>query len=158
MRQILRTTHAIERCHPGQSRCLTQAQSRPLASLLDDLRYAGNSTYGLIRRGCKRREGRPQSYSCMEPKRAYIRPGVGALVGPYGFRYCVKIVHVDHFGNQSLSDMNYFWVRHPVAVDAHRAQTAHLFPGRYAILPGACCWRIVTIMPSFFGGPATAAR
>ena len=70
----------------------------------------------------------------------------------------MNIVHIDHFGDRSLSDMNYFCMHRPVAVVAHRAQTAHLFPGRYAILPGACCWRIVTIMPKFFVGPATAAR
>jgi len=67
-------------------------------------------------------------------------------------------VRVDHFGNESLSDMNYFDRHRPVAVVAHRAQTAHLFPGRYAILPGACCWRIATFMPRFFVDPATAAR
>ncbi len=61
----------------------------------------------------------------------------------------MNIVHIDHFGVESLSDMNYFRMHRPVAMVAHRAQTAHLFPGRYAILPGACCWRIVTIMPKF---------
>ena len=60
----------------------------------------------------------------------------------------MKIVHIDHFGVESFSDMNCFRMRRQVAMVAHRAQTAFL-PGRYAILPGACCWRIVTIMPKF---------
>jgi hypothetical protein len=72
-----------------------------------------------------------------------------ALIGPICVGMPAEYMHIDYVCVEYLSDMNYFCVNHPVAMVAHRAQTAHLFPGRYAILPGACCSRIVTIMPQF---------